>query len=308
VIKPAALRVGDRIGVIAPASPVQRELLERGCAALRGLGYDPVFEESILSSALFFAGSAERRARELEAMFLRDDVQAILCARGGYGCNYLLPEIDIDLIRRHPKIFAGYSDVTCLLTWLHDAVGLITFHAPMVATDFASKGGVDIASWHHTLQDRNAGHQITPLESIVTGEAEGKLYGGCLSLLAASLGTPYAIQTEGSILFIEDVAARPYQIDRMLMQLRLAGKLAGVRGIVFGRMRDCDALPDSDYTLRDVLRQSISDLGVPVCSGVNSGHVEGNNLTLALGVQVRLTVEKDSAMLSLLEAAVDTRL
>jgi muramoyltetrapeptide carboxypeptidase len=302
-MKPPALRAGDRIGIIAPASPVSRERLESGCIRLRELGYDPVFDPSIFDADLFWAGSVERRTRELESMFLRDDVKAILCARGGYGCNYLLPEIDIELIRRHPKIFSGYSDVTCLLTWLHDAAGLITFHAPMVSVDFAKGGGVDDELFQGALRGESE-MQIAPFHALAGGRAEGKLYGGCLSLLVASLGTPYSIQTEGTLLFIEDVNAAPYQIDRMMMQLRLAGKLTGVRGIIFGRMHDCDPPPGSDYTLRDVLRRSVGYLGVPVAFGLNSGHVTENNLTLPLGVQARLTVDNESASLQILECAV----
>jgi muramoyltetrapeptide carboxypeptidase len=174
----------------------------------------------------------------------------------------------------------------------------------MVASDFSAEGGVDLFSWQAALEGRNAGHQISQLEIIAPGSAEGRLYGGCLSLLAASLGTPYAIQTEGSILFLEDVSAKPFQIDRMLMQLRLARRLEGIRGIVFGRMRDCEAPTDSDYTLQDVLRRGLSDLDIPICYGLNSGHVENNNLTLPLGVQVRLLATEDFASLTFLEAAV----
>jgi muramoyltetrapeptide carboxypeptidase len=303
IVKPPALRANDRIGIIAPASAVDRDQLLRGCEALRALGYEPVYNESIFDKELYFAGSTARRAQEFQAMFVREDVRAIVCARGGYGCNYLLPHIDVEIVRRHPKIFAGYSDVTTLLTWLHDATGLVTFHAPMVAKDFASANGVDITSWQAQMTGQTSAPSVTLLP-IMPGMAAGKLYGGCLSMLAASLGTPYEIHTEDTILLIEDVAAKPFQIDRMLMQLKLAGKLKGVRGIVFGQMRDGAPPPDSSYTLSDVLRRSVEDMGIPVGCGINSGHVDGGNLTLALGVQVSLVVEKESGVLNMLEAAV----
>ena len=302
--KPPALHAGERVGIVAPASAIERDELLRGCEALRLLGYEPVYDESILDRELYFAGTTARRARELETMFIRDDVRAIVCARGGYGCNYLLPHIDLEIIRRHPKIFAGYSDVTTLLTWFHDATGLVTFHAPMVAKDFASTNGVDIPSWQAWMTGQPDLPQPVLLAPIARGKAEGRLYGGCLSMLTASLGTPYEIQTEDTILLIEDVATKPYQIDRMLMQLKLAGKLEGVRGIVFGQMRDCAAPPESSYTLIDVLRRLVEDLGIPAGFGVNSGHVESGNVTLALGVRASLEVEKDSAVLNTLEAAV----
>jgi len=304
VLKPPALRPGDRVGIVAPASPVERNRFLLGCEALRVLGYEPVFDNSVFSADLYFAGSAERRARELETMFERDDIRAIVCARGGYGCNYLLPHFDLDVIRRHPKIFVGYSDVTTLLTWFHDATGLVTFHGPMVAKDFAAPRGVDVPSWQAKTGgelDLQAGALLTP---VLPGRAEGKLYGGCLSMLAASLGTPYAIHTEGTILLIEDISTRPYQLDRMLMQLKLAGKLAGVRGIVFGEMPDCAPPPDSGYTLLELLRRCVEDLNVPVAFGLNSGHVGQSNMTQAIGVRVSLRVEETYAALATLEVPV----
>src|SRR5450432_3373987 len=141
-IKPPALQPGDGIGIVAPASNIKREHLETGCAALRQAGYRPVYSESIFDKDWYFAGSVERRARELEEMFVRDDVRAIVCARGGYGSNYLLEALDIKKIAAHPKIFAGYSDLTTLLTYLADAAGFVTFHAPMLTKDFANPDGV----------------------------------------------------------------------------------------------------------------------------------------------------------------------
>src|SRR6202158_3395234 len=151
-IKPRALRPGGKVGIVAPASSVKREMLEAGCDGLRRSGYEPFYFESILERDLYFAGSAERRARELEDMFARDDIRAIVCARGGYGSHYLLPALDsktIDLkkIAAHPKIFVGYSDLTTLLTTFTDAANLVTFHGPMVAKDFAVADGIDLASW-----------------------------------------------------------------------------------------------------------------------------------------------------------------
>ena len=216
-------------------------MLEAGCAALRELGYKPFYFDSILERDLYFAGSAKRRARELEEMFMRDEVRAIMCARGGYGSNYLLDILDLKKIKAHPKIFVGYSDLTTLLTYFTDSTGLITFHGPMVAKDFAHADGVDLALLGARLERivRVDLDLDSDVKSLVEGSAEGILYGGCLSILVASLGTPYEIRTAGTILFLEDIAAKPYQIDRMLMQLKLAGKLADVRGIIFGEMLDC---------------------------------------------------------------------
>jgi muramoyltetrapeptide carboxypeptidase len=304
-IKPPALQPGDTVGIVAPASNVKPAMLDAGCRALRDLGYKPLYFDSILERDLYFAGSVERRTRELEEMFVRDEVRAIICARGGYGSNYLLKALDLKKIQSNPKIFVGYSDLTSLLTYFTDAAGLVTFHGPMVAKDFADPNGIDLDSWGRALN----GSSEWPLEldsdvkPLVPGSAEGILYGGCLSILVASLGTPYEIQTAGTILFIEDIAAKPYQIDRMLMQLKLAGKLTEVRGIVFGEMVDCTQNKDQSYSLQDVILRVVGDLAVPVAFGLRSGHVSRGNITLPFGVRAALKVSVNAVRLEIKEAA-----
>jgi muramoyltetrapeptide carboxypeptidase len=308
-IKPRALYPGDKVGIVAPASNVNREMLNAGCDGLRRAGYELVYFESILERDLYFAGSVERRVRELEEMFVRDDIRAIVCARGGYGSNYLLPTFDsktLDLkkIAAHPKIFVGYSDLTSLLTTFADAANFVTFHGPMIAKDFALADGVDLASWQNALSG-SANWEIgedSCAKPLVAGVAEGTLYGGCLSILVAALGTPYDIRTEGTILFMEDIAAKPFQVDRMLMQLKLAGKLKDVRGIVFGEMLDCRQSPTQDYTLEEVVLRVVGDLGIPVAFGLRSGHVSRANITLPFGVRARLEVGRDVS-LKILESA-----
>jgi muramoyltetrapeptide carboxypeptidase len=307
-IKPPALRAGDTVGIVAPASNVKRADLEAGCEALRRAGYRPFYFDSILEQDLYFAGSVERRARELEDMFTREEVRAIVCARGGYGANYLLEALDLEKIKSHPKIFVGYSDVTTLLTYFSDTAGLVTFHGPMVAKDWLHEDGVDLLSWQAALAGTVAWEPNLGAGSgasgLVEGTAEGILYGGCLSILVASLGTPYVIRTEGTILFLEDLAAKPFQIDRTLMQLKLAGKLDGVRGIVFGEMRDCMQTANQGYTLEEVVLRIVGSFGVPVAYGVRSGHVTAGNITLPIGVRAGLTVRGGQVSLRILEAAV----
>ena len=198
----------------------------------------------------------------------------------------------------------GYSDITTLVCCIADSANFVTFHGPMVAKDFAIAGGVDLASWQSAVSGASEweigeGSGARPL---VPGHCEGILYGGCLSMLAASLGAEHEIRTAGTILFIEDIAAKPYQIDRMLMQLKLAGKLKDVRGIVFGEMLDCRQSPDQDYTLEEVVLRIVEDLRIPVAFGLRSGHVSRANITLPIGVRARLTVD-DSVELRILEAA-----
>ena len=302
-IIPPALQPGDVVGIVAPASGFNRERFMAGCERLSQMGYRPFYLDSIFDRDLYFAGSARRRARELEEMFEREEVKAILCARGGYGCNYLLEEVDVDKIAGCPKIFVGASDVTTLLTWFLDAAGLITFHGPMVEKSFVSPDGVDLASWSAATASEGPWHVTSDMEPLVRGAAEGILYGGCLSLLVESLGTPYEIRTDGTILFIEDVNAKPYQVDRMLMHLKLARKLEKVRGLVFGEMLDCRQSPDQPYTLQEVIRRVVEDLGVPVAFGLRSGHVTRANITLPLGVRAKLTVT-ETVRLNILEPAV----
>jgi muramoyltetrapeptide carboxypeptidase len=295
------------VGIVAPASNIKRELLEQGCEVLRQLGYEPFYLPSILEQDLYFAGSAKRRARELEEMFSRDDIRAIVCARGGYGANYLLGELDPAKIAGHPKIFCGYSDLTTLLTCFADSARFVTFHGPMVTKDFAHPDGVDLASWQAAFTGVTT-WEITSAadsgaEGLVNGTAEGILYGGCLSILVASLGTSHDIRTDGTILFMEDVNAKPYQVDRMLMQLKFAGKLRGVKGIVFGEMLDCAQSKDQEYTLQEVVKRIVGDLGIPVAYGLRSGHVTRKNITLPIGVRASLSVNGGQVTLKILEAA-----
>jgi muramoyltetrapeptide carboxypeptidase len=304
-IKPPALQHGDAVGIVAPASNIQRDLLAAGCDLLRRMGYKPFYLDSIFEQDLYFAGSAERRARELEEMFVRDEVRAVLCARGGYGSNYLLSKLNFQKIARHPKIFVGYSDNTTLLTHFADSAGLVTFHGPMVTKDFAHGDGVDLSSWEAALTGRSewAVPSDSGMKPLVEGSVDGVLYGGCLSMLAASLGTPYEIRTEGTILFLEDVAAKPFQIDRMLMQLKLAEKFKNVRGIIFGEMTDCVQQKDQGYTLEEVVLRVVGDVGIPVAFGLRSGHVSHRNVTLPIGVRAALSVSSREARLKILEAA-----
>jgi len=303
-LKPSALQRGDTVGIIAPASNIKRDALLAGCQGLQRIGYKPFYFDSILEQDLYFAGSLERRTRELHDMFERDDIRAIVCARGGYGCNYLVPGIDLEAIQRHPKIFIGYSDVTTLLTLLCDAASMTVFHGPMSAKDFVDEDGVDVASWEAALSGA-ASWDITDsgARGLRNGHAEGVFYGGCLPMLAATLGTSHEIQTAGRILFLEDIGSKPYQIDRMLMQLKLAGKFEGVRGIIFGEFNDCVQHPQQGYTLEEVVLRIVGDLNIPVAFGLRSGHVTRRNITLPIGIQASLDVTEAQVQLKFLESA-----
>jgi muramoyltetrapeptide carboxypeptidase len=181
---------------------------------------------------------------------------------------------------------------------------MMTFHGPMVTKDFSHADGVDLAAWEAALGGTSEWElDARDVKPLVEGTAEGILYGGCLSMLVASLGTPHEIRTNGTILFMEDIATKPYQIDRMLMQLKLAGKLDGVKGIIFGEMLDCVQTNNQGYTLEEVVLRVIGDLGVPVAFGLRSGHVTRRNITLPIGVQAALRVSSTQVSVKILEAA-----
>jgi muramoyltetrapeptide carboxypeptidase len=305
-IKPAALHQGDKIGLIAPASSFNREGFLAGCERLRQMGYEPVYSQNIFDRDIYFAGTVERRAHEFQEFWRRDDIAALICVRGGYGSNYLLEKVDYRAVAAHPKILLGCSDVTSLLTAIHDRTGLVGFHGPMVAKDIAD-GAFDLSSWKNALQGAtNWSVPTAGVEVLHTGKAVGRLYGGCLSMLVASLGTQFEIQTDGCILFVEDIAEKPYRIDRMLMQMRLAGKLEKVRGFVFGEMLDCAPPKGETYNLQQVIMRVLAPFNVPIIYGLKSGHVSSGNITLPIGVEAELEAQGADVSLRIVEPSTVT--
>lgn len=305
LLKPKPVPSDAQVAVVSLASTPQPERMERGLAALHALGFAPQQGEHILTRGpLYFAGSPAMRLRDLHHAFANDEVRAIFSTRGGYGSNYLLDGLDLDLIAESAKPLIGYSDLTAVHLFLLDEVRLPAFHGPMLSADFAREDGVHLAS----LQAALAGEPYTVgaaegLRTLHPGRAHGTLYGGCLSILVALLGTPYEPQTEGKLLFLEDVSAKPYQIDRMLWQLKEAGKLEGVRGIVFGEMLDCVSPGAPPELLDEVILRSFEDFTGPIAIGLRSGHVSRQNVTLTLGVEAELSVQEE-ARLHLIEPAV----
>ncbi len=305
IIAPS-LKRGDKIGLLAPASSFSKQAFEAGCDRLRQMGYEPVYSQAIFQRDLYFAGTVERRRQELEDLLRQPDIAALMCVRGGYGSNYLLESFHFELFAHYPKIFLGCSDITSLLTVITDRTGLVTFHGPMVAKDIAG-GTFDETSWGKCFDGAGIWSITDPqIEVLQPGHAKGRLYGGCLSMLVESMGTPFQIQTDDTILFIEDVAEKPFRIDRMLMQLHLGGMLNRVRGFIFGEMLDCVPPEGENYTLQQVISRVLSPYKVPIVFGLKSGHVSGGNITLPLGVQAELTAEQ-GVELKILEAATHFR-
>jgi muramoyltetrapeptide carboxypeptidase len=284
---------GDTIGVVAPAYVVPSDSLKLGAARLESLGYRVLYRDDLLADhPEKFAGSHERRAAEFWQMLEDPNIRAVFCARGGYGSNYLIDFLGSKPLPA-PKIMMGYSDITTLHSFLWRQAGWVTFHGPMVAVDFSQEldalgpALVSTGAW----EVENSGLQV--LES---GSAEGILLGGCLSILVTTLGTPREMDWRGAIVFLEDLGEAPYRVDRMLFHLREAGKFNGVRGVIFGEMKDCGQME----LLRNILLRPFAGLGIPVAAGLASGHTSGRNICLPLGVRARLQDDR----LFILEGAV----
>jgi muramoyltetrapeptide carboxypeptidase len=305
VIKPRALRRGDTIGIVAAASNIKKDLLEQGCRGLEDLGFKTYFRPDITSSFRYFAGTRERRLGEFLEMLKSPDIHAIFCARGGYGSGQLIPGIDADLIRANAKIVNGSSDITILLNWIERS-GVVSFHGPMVATTFRDgTAGYDRTVLLDMLQGKKAVRFPTEETSVLrSGVGEGRLIGGCLSLVVATLGTAHEIDTRDAILVLEDADTKPYQIDRMVTHLKQAGKLESVRGVVFGQMPNCLQHPDQGYTVPEVLTDLFAEFSFPILYGFPTGHTSRPNVIVPFGVRARLDLTSSAPLFELLESTV----
>jgi muramoyltetrapeptide carboxypeptidase len=291
MLKPRPLQPGDRVALVAPASPSSIEDVEAGCAELRRLGFEPVEAPEASTRALFVAGTAAERASAFMSAWRDPSVAALVAVRGGYGSAHLLPLLDLDRLRQTPKLFCGYSDTTALVSWLTCHVGVTALHGPMVDRRLSSgQVAYDVGSFlHMTTRTDSWRVEWGAGEVVRAGEARGPLYGGTLTPLAASLGTPFAFDPpEGAVLFLEDVNERPYRVHRLLTQLAQSGILAKASGVVFGEMVGCDE-PGGHPRAVDAVRDALADFRGPVVMGLASGHTTGAMWSLPLGVPVRLS-------------------
>jgi muramoyltetrapeptide carboxypeptidase len=301
--KPPRLRPGDVIGVVSPAAAVSEEKLRRGCLTLEQLGFGVRLGDHVLDRHRYLAGTDQVRASELTAMFHDPHVQAIFCSRAGYGSGRLLPLLDVPALLPTPKIFLGFSDVTLLLNAFVKRAGLVCFHGPVVAGEFA--GGLTPRAQAHLWNLLTTGfgeHALTFSTTLRAAVSEGPLIGGCLSVLVATLGTPFALDTRDAILFIEDIGEKPYRVDRMLTQLKQAGKLDQLAGVIFGEMNSCRGETNDPALLLSIIDEVFADYDYPIGFGLPAGH-EGENFTLPLGTQVRLNTQLST--LTFLEPAVE---
>jgi muramoyltetrapeptide carboxypeptidase len=306
LIRPSVLRAGDTVGLITPSSyvsdPDRLALAER---TVRYFGLKPKFGANVRSHAGYLGGAIEQRLDDLHEMFRNPEVKAVFAIRGGYGSEQLLDRIDYDLIRRNPKIFLGYSDITAMHLGIQKRAGLVTFHGPVAISRFTPYTQTYFRK--ALFETEPMGRVTNPpdsdplrpahtLRTVRPGTGRGPLIGGNLSLISTTMGTPFEIETRGRILFLEDIDEQPYSIDRMLTQLRLAGKFEGVAGVIFGECKDCrprDYQPsfESTFSLGEVLDNILGKLNVPVLSGLTVGHTD-DQLTLPLGVMATLDASK----------------
>ena len=308
MIKPYALAYGSTLGIIAPASPSYDPLeVELGKYLLEELGFQVALAPNALKKNRYLAGTDTERLSDLRHMFLEPAIDGLLCLRGGYGCMRLLSQIDYRVVRKNPKILVGYSDITALQLAIWKYAGLVTFSGPMLVSDFGrGTGAYTIKHFYTALTSPFALGVIPPApaarcEVIRPGRAGGRLLGGNLTLIAATLGTPYEIDTRGAILFLEDVDEQPYRVDRMLQQLRLAGKFRFVAGVVFGEFVGCEAAEDTrSFSILEIIRDAMKDTDVPSYYGLPTGHGV-NKATLPLGVKAE--IDADQCLLTITESA-----
>jgi muramoyltetrapeptide carboxypeptidase len=294
LIKPERLKKGDTVGIIAPASPPNKENLERGLKFIEEMGLNYKLGKSLYQEYGYLAGSDEDRLADLHEMFLDDEVKGIICAGGGYGTGRIASAIDYEKINRNPKVFWGYSDITFLHTAIRQQAGLVTFHGPMIASDLGKEDANLISKQLFQQLFSPAELKYTtdfsPLDEMVAGKAKGELVGGNLSLLSSTMGTPYEIDTSGKILLIEDINEEPRAVDRMLNQLYMAGKLQEAAGIIVGDFNNCVPERELSLSLDEVLDHYIKLAGKPAMKGFKMGHCSPH-IAVPFGTEAQLDTD-----------------
>jgi len=314
LIKPKALKEGDTIGLITPGSFIEDEDLEKAIDNIKSLGFKVKLSKNIRKQRGYTAGTREERIYDLHSMFSDSDIDGIWCARGGYGCTGLLPLIDFDLIKKNPKVFIGYSDITVLHLAIFKKAGLVTFHGPVASSTFSDYStkyfkkmlmSTDIPpkAYPSEYNDEKGEENIFFKPKVINkGEAEGKLIGGNLSLISAMSGTEWSINYEDKLLFIEDIGEAPYRIDRMLIQINQNQNFSKAKGIVLGVFEDCKKPKDEpSLELEQMFEDNMVDVITPVSYGFSIGHIR-DQITLPMGINAKMNAEERS--LEFLESAV----
>ncbi|MFC1850682.1 LD-carboxypeptidase [candidate division CSSED10-310 bacterium] len=305
LVKPRKLYYGDTIGVIAPGGPPDTDRLKSGIELLEELGFSVVAGASLAQRRGYLAGEDRDRAAELMAMFEDPGIDAIFCARGGTGSGRLLPYLDFEKLSPHPKIFVGYSDVTCLQLAFHQQMHWCSFYGPMVAVDLVAKTNSDIRAesvWFQMLTGQGPGHEVIQGKSLFPGSATGPLVGGCLSLIQSLCGSSYFPDLDGAILFLEEVNEEPYRIDRMLTHLKLCHHFENLAGVLVGELKDCHPKDDEpSLSIEQILADHFGPLEIPLIMDLPFGHGTGHQV---LPIGVRAEMNGQEGYYRLLEKAV----
>jgi muramoyltetrapeptide carboxypeptidase len=305
--KPLALVPGSTIAVIAPASSAKEERIQRGCETLERLDYRVKRFNSKRHAEGYFSAPLEERRKHLQDALTRPEIRAVLCSRGGYGSTEILDRLVTGRLKQ-AKIFCAFSDLTSIHIFLWQKLRWVTFYGPLVAGGFDAgpnaTGGFDPDTFMWAMTATNSGW-TAPLqgEMFTRGRSEGTLLGGCITLIETSIGTPWELDTRGSILLLEDRGMKPYQLDRMLLHLKQAGKFEGVRGIVLGEFPESEPPEGSSVTVADVCRRVLGPLRIPIVFGAPIGHTLRPMLTLPLGVRAKLHASGEGRI-EILEPAV----
>ncbi|MBN3038579.1 MAG: LD-carboxypeptidase [Candidatus Omnitrophica bacterium] len=305
--KPARLKKGDTIGIVAPAWSFDIGNFKRGIDKLRKLGFKVKFDRSIFSKYWSMAGYDKERAQQINRMFADKEVKAIFCAKAGYGSIRTIPYLNKKIIKRNPKIFIGYSDITILLSYLYKTVNMVVFHGPVVSDEIHDNMNsitLDYLLQAITQPIALGELHFSSLRSLRPGKATGVLVGGNMSLFISALGTAYDIDTDNKILFLEDIGEDLEVIDNYLMHLKLSGKFRKLKGIVFGRMIDCLDYSGKRYTIRDILNDILHDAHFPIIYGFPSGHRGQGEIDVTLPFGVPVTIDADYPKLVINEAGV----
>lgn len=306
-IKPRRLREGDTIGIVAPAWVFDPGNFKEGVDRLKRMGYKVKYDNAIFRKYWSMAGHDKERAAQINRMFADREVKAIFCAQAGYGSIRVIPYLDRKIIRRNPKIFIGYSDITIILYYLYKISRMVVFHGPVVSGEInnnTSSINLDYLVTVLTRPEPLGEIQYSTLRCLKKGVARGILVGGNMPLIISAIGTPYDIDTENKILFLEDIGEDLEVIDNYIMHLKLAGKFRKVKGIVFGRMIDCLDHSGNKYTIKDILNENLRDVNVPVIYGFPSGHRACGDVNITLPLGVSVTVDAEHPSLFIHEAAV----
>ncbi|MED3552477.1 LD-carboxypeptidase [Cytobacillus praedii] len=290
-VKPQRLKIGDTIGIIAPASPPNQENLLRSFAFLEELGLKVKLGKHVYDQYGYLAGKDKDRLEDLHTMFLDSEVKAVICAGGGYGTGRIASQIDYKMIKNHPKIFWGYSDITFLHTAIRQQTGLITFHGPMLASDIGKVDADPLSKEYFKQLFEPASIQypndLSQLEVLIDGKAGGEITGGNLSLLASTIGTAFEIDTKGKLLLIEDINEEPRSIDRMLNQLHMAGKLSEASGLIIGDFNNCVPERELSLELDEVISHYTYLANIPALKGFKFGHCSPH-ISIPLGVHAEM--------------------